>query len=135
MRISIAKDALKDALSAACRATAEGNSSPELACVLVEAGGDGAVIEATDGTFSVRAAAAPHVAAEGRARVPAARLASLVRALPDGTGARGRQRLEGQRHRGPVPDPGERGEPGGVERRPDGRGLRARHRGRPGVGR
>ena len=45
MRISIAKDALKDALSAACWATAEGNSSPELACVLVEAGGDGAVIE------------------------------------------------------------------------------------------
>lgn len=84
MRISIAKDALKDALSAACRATAEGNSSPELACVLVEAGGDGAVIEATDGTFSVRASAAALVEEEGRALVPAARLASLVRALPDG---------------------------------------------------
>lgn len=82
MKITMAKSELDRALGLTARIAARA-SVAYMACVLIEAEGDAVSISATDQDESAMAKASALVEEPGRSLVPAARLAAVVRQMPD----------------------------------------------------
>lgn len=82
MRITMSRDALRDALAEPAKVAAR-STLPATSCVLVDAGESDASFMATDQIESAQCRQLAMVSEPGRALIPAKGLASIVKTLPD----------------------------------------------------